>query len=72
MLVGPRIVAEGKLLGLVRSAGFERVAARDLQKSVLLGLARHLSQVPGPLTQGFEGFGVGIFIGVACITDVGG
>lgn len=32
------------------------VAARDLQKSVLVGLDRHWVQVPGPLMQGFEEF----------------
>ena len=31
------------------------VAARDLQKSVLVGLERHWVQLPGPLMQGFEG-----------------
>ena len=30
------------------------VAARALQKRVLVGLARHWLQVPGPLMQGFE------------------
>ena len=30
------------------------MAARDLQKSVLVGLERHWEQVPGPLMQGFE------------------
>lgn len=35
--------------------GSERVAARDLQKSVLLASERHWVQVPGPLMQGFKG-----------------
>ena len=35
-----------------------RVAARDLQKRVLVGFERHCAQVPGPLMQGFEVFTV--------------
>lgn len=53
-------VAVMMLLGLVTGAAgwgerkvFERVAARDLQKRVLAGLARHWAHVPGPLMQGF-------------------
>lgn len=35
--------------------GSERVAARDLQKSVLFASEQHWAQVPGPLMQGFWG-----------------
>jgi len=35
--------------------GSERVAARDLQKSVLFASEQHWAQVPGPLMQGFGG-----------------
>lgn len=34
------------------------VVARDLQKSVLVGLDRHWAQVPGPLIHGFEVLGL--------------
>lgn len=37
------------------SPDWEREAARDLQKSVLLGSARHWAHVPGPEAQGFAG-----------------
>lgn len=40
--------------------GSERVAARDLQKSVLFASEQHWAQVPGPLMQGFwEALGAG-------------
>lgn len=46
--VGLFVVGKGRL-ACVRLA-----AARDLQKSVLIGLERHWVQLPGPLIQGFE------------------
>ena len=55
--VDPGVVAWSVAVLVVedRELGFmDLVAARDLQKSVLVGLERHWVQLPGPLMQGFE------------------
>lgn len=55
--VEPRVVAWSVVLVVAEKSGsgfIGLVTARDLQKSVLVGLERHWVQVPGPLMQGFE------------------
>ena len=61
------------VVGETRSRFIGLVAARDLQKSVLVELERHCVQVPGPLMQEFEvpGLVVAISGGVGKV-DAGG
>lgn len=62
---------------LVVGHGSERVAARDLQKSVLFALEQHWAQVPGPLMQRFwgafdAGFGDGRLMGGSILVSAVG
>lgn len=46
----------------------ERLAATDLQKSVLVGLEMHCAHVPGPLAQGLEVVGPLV---ICCLEETG-